>query len=346
MTDDGGRSAAERIWRGGSGAARFARAALAPAEAAYGAVVALRNQAFDRGWLTTHALPLPAISVGNLQVGGTGKTPVSSWFARELAARGARPAVVLRGYGGDEPRVHELLLGGAGMVIVGADRLAGAERAKASGCDVVVFDDAFQLRRAARVADVVLLSAERFTERPRLLPAGEWREPLASLARASLVLVTRKVAQPARAAEIAAALTTYTRAPVGVVALVPGGLARVGGEEHASMETVRGARVLAIAAVGDPDAFAAQLRGAGARVELAAFRDHHPYSAEDVTLLVRRAADADVVVSTLKDAVKLGALWPRSAAPLWYVLQRVALEAGAVEVASVIEKTLRARTTA
>src|SRR4051812_29677275 len=98
---------AERVWHADDGPARVARAALWPAERLYAGISGLRGILYDAGWLTTVDPVLPAISVGNLTVGGTGKTPVAAWLAAKLAARGAHPAIVMRGYGDDEPRVHE-----------------------------------------------------------------------------------------------------------------------------------------------------------------------------------------------------------------------------------------------
>src|SRR5690348_7442624 len=137
--------------------------------------------------MTTHDPVLPTLSVGNVTVGGTGKTPVAAWIAAELIDRGARPAIVLRGYGDDEPLVHARLNPDV-PVIVAPDRLEGIARAAASGADVAVLDDAFQHRRAQRTADIVLVSAERWTRTPRLLPAGPWRESLRALRRTSMIL--------------------------------------------------------------------------------------------------------------------------------------------------------------
>src|SRR5690242_10722531 len=95
-------SLAERVWWGNGAGASLSRLLLAPAEALYAGSVALRGALYDRGVLSAHTLALPAVSVGNLSVGGTGKTPVAAWVARRLTERGGRPAVVLRGYGGDE----------------------------------------------------------------------------------------------------------------------------------------------------------------------------------------------------------------------------------------------------
>src|ERR1700712_3448551 len=129
------RSFVERVWWGESTGARVARVLLAPFSTLFAMVVIARNALYDRHVLRSHAPRLPALSVGNITVGGTGKTPVSSWLAPQLAARGAWPSIVLRGYGDDEPLVHARLAPSI-PVIVSANRLEGIERAAAAGADV------------------------------------------------------------------------------------------------------------------------------------------------------------------------------------------------------------------
>jgi tetraacyldisaccharide 4'-kinase len=334
--------AINRVWESASLPARAARAALIPASWVYGAIVAVRNAAFDRGIFRSNPLPLPSISVGNLTVGGTGKTPVSAFIAARLAEMGMKPAIVMRGYGGDEPLVHARLNPGI-PVFAAADRVRGALDARAAGRDVVVLDDAFQHRRAKRDADVVLLSAD-LAGPVRQLPAGPWREPLESLARASLIIVTRKGASPVRARELLAHARPFAPAAGGaIVHLAASELVEWMSGNVLYPKALHGKKVLAAAAIGDPRAFAAQLRHAGALVDLAAERDHHAYSAADAARLARRAGASELVVCTLKDAVKLGPVWPREAPPLWYVSQRVVLESGGAELdrilASLVSRT-------
>lgn len=338
--------AADRLWYGESAWAAAARAALAPAGALFGAVTSLRNALYDRGWLAVLPSALPAVSVGNLAVGGTGKTPVAAWMARELAVRGGRPAVVMRGYGGDEPLVHAALNPGI-PVLVAADRAAGVRSAAASHRDVVVLDDAFQHRRAARLADVVLVSADRWVEPFRLLPAGPGREPVAALRRASLVLVTRKAAPPSRAAALARRLAGLTRTgEAGVMHLGLGAMVDWSTGTERELGAVRDARVLLASGVGDPGALLTQLRTAGLRVEAREFPDHHVYEAADIATLVSEGSRFDALVCTLKDAVKLGPAWPRGAGPLWYVSQRCEVEAGGAALSALLDRVLAARATA
>ena len=329
------------LWASDSLAARVARATLTPAELLFGAITAVRGSLYSSGVLSAHATAVPALSIGNLTVGGTGKTPLAAFFAGRLERAGARPAIVLRGYGEDEPLVHHTLNPDV-PVIVSADRVAGAERAKRAGCDVVVLDDAFQHRRAGRVADVVLLSADTWREHRHLLPSGPWRERLTAARRASLAIVTRKAVSLDRADLVVAAVRRAAGVPCAVVHLETTDLRTTDGARVATIDALRDESVLAISAIGDPASFGAQLTERGAVVTPAAFRDHHRFTVGDVEALARRAQDYDRVVCTLKDAVKLGPLWP-GPSPLWYVSQRVVVERGGDAVNAVLETTLLAR---
>lgn len=349
----------EWLWFSPEAGARAARLALVPFELAYGGVVALRGRLYDTGVLRTRTAPIPAVSVGNLTVGGTGKTPISAWLARELLVRGAKPAVVLRGYGGDETLVHRVL-GSDTVVISSADRAAGIEQAAEHGCDVAVLDDAFQHRRAARTADVVLVSAERWSERRHLLPAGPWREPLDALRRASLVIITRKSLGADAARGVAASVARAAPAvPTAIVHLAlrelspsPGAAADVAAApDPLPLNALAGRRLLAISAIGDPRAFEEQLAALGATIESRSFPDHHRFTADEVERLSRTAAELThlggegfpVVVCTLKDAVKLAPRWPREAPRLWYVSQQPEVESGSAELDALITRILAAR---
>lgn len=322
--------AIERIWAADGPAAW----ALTPLSWLFGAATATRNLLFDLGLLRSRSLGLPTISVGNLSVGGTGKTPVAAWVAQRLLAAGARPAILLRGYGDDEPQVHRLLTPGI-PVIADADRVRGAAAARAQGATVLVLDDAFQHRQAHRDVDLVLVAAEQRAAR-RLLPAGPLREGKGALRRASLLVVTRKSASRGDAEACAAEWTGFAGAPESaVLALAPRELVAASadeGREPLALSSLRGCAVLAISAIGNPEAFESQLTELGALVTAARYPDHHPFSAADLTALAAGAAPEMLVVCTLKDAVKLGNRWPRQAPPLWYLSQAVEVEYGAASL--------------
>lgn len=329
-----------RFWESQRPGSRALRIALGPASWVYGIVVAARNAAYDSGTLAVHSLGLPTVSVGNLTVGGTGKTPVAAWFAGRVAESGGRAAILLRGYGGDEALVHRAIAPGA-LVLTGRNRVRTAQEARSAGATAIVLDDGFQHRRVHRDADVVILSADRHRQ-VRLLPAGPWREPLAALGRATHIIVTRKSTSPLRAREVLGFVAQIAPgARTAIVHLAADRLVRWGGSDVLPLERLGGAVVLAISGIGDPRAFEGQVRAAAARVASRTFGDHHAYTVADADRLAHDAAGADYVVCTLKDAVKLGPLWPPGAPPLWYLSQRVNIESGAEALEGVVRSLTR-----
>jgi len=333
----------DRLWYGRDAVATATRTALLPFERLFGGIVGARDILYDAGWLPALETPIPAVSVGNLTVGGTGKTPMSAWLAHGLAARGARPAIVLRGVGGDEPLVHRAL-NPTIPVVVGADRVAAVREAAAAGADIAVLDDAFQHRRVQRAADLVLISADRWTDDVRLLPAGPWREPLRAIRRATLVIVTRKAADDATVAHVHQRLSEVAPAiPRVSVRLEPQRLVRLGTDDSRTLATLAGATVRAILAIADPDAFVRQLEQLGAHVHAMVYPDHHAFDDADVQRIAGAMQGSEVAVCTLKDAVKLTPRWPRLAPPLWYVSQQVMVERGVGGLERVLDDLVRAR---
>lgn len=301
------------LWTSMRPDARLARAALLPVSALWHLWMTARAAAYRRGLMPVHDLPLPAVAVGNLTVGGSGKTPVAMWIAGHYAARGLVPGILLRGYGGgDEAAVHARALPAA-QVVADPDRLAGAERALACGAEVLILDDAFQRLDIRRDLNVVVVSAETTRAVRWALPAGPWRESMAALQRADLVVVTRKRASSEAADALARELGAQVRRPVAIAHL---GVARyeglVSGREVAP-HTLAGRRVVAASAIGDPGAFVAQTKATGAQVQVATWKDHHVYRPEDVAWLAHAARRADHLVITEKDAVKLRGQWPGDA---------------------------------
>ena len=338
------RAWSDAVWYGRGMAAAASRLALAPAERLFGAIVGARDILYDAGWLPAHETPIVTISVGNLTVGGTGKTPIAAWLARGLVARGARPAIVLRGYGDDEPLVHQRLNPEV-PVLVDADRVAGVMAAHARGADVAVLDDAFQHRRIQRLADLVLISADRWTNEVHLLPAGPWREPLKSVRRATLLIVTRKAADDQTVDVVHERLSRVAPGvPRVSVRFTLGDLINANdATSRQPLDAVAGSMVRAVLSIADPHAFVRQLEMRGARVRAAIFPDHHAFTPRDVERIAADIGGAQWVLCTLKDAVKLAPSWPRLAPPLWYVSQDVLVERGVGGVERVLDDVVRVR---
>lgn len=289
------------FWAGdrtGPGAALLG-AGLAPAEAAFRAAVAARNAWYDGGRCSAAAIP--AVSVGNLTVGGTGKTPVVRWLGEWFRRRGVAAGVVTRGYGGDEVELHRRWFGPA-AVFVGADRRKGIAEAAARGCGVALLDDAFQHRRIRAAVDILLLAAED-PWRIRLLPRGPYREPFGAARRATHVLVTHRTSAEALAAAWRERLAgVHPDACVHSVEMKMGGWRDLAG----SPADPPCGDVLAVCAIARPRAFADGLAAIlpGARIEPVAFPDHHDYTVRDVAALLARRGRR-TIVCTAKDAVKL-----------------------------------------
>lgn len=283
---------------------------LLPAATIYEAIIRRRNRHFDDARNSRRAA-VPVLSVGNLTTGGTGKTPIVIVVCRMLAALGARPAILTRGYGAragetaDEVREFGLALPDV-PVVVNRDRVAGAaEAVRAHGASVCVLDDGFQHRRLARELDVVVIDALDPFGRDALLPAGRLREPVESLRRAGVIVVNR-------ANQVSGGRIEQIRAKIAASgATAPVLLARVVGEKATFPPA--GEPVIAVAGIGNPQTFVRLLGEAGVSMrEFLVFDDHHLYSAADVREIVATARQAGgaSVVTTRKDWVKLSQVWP------------------------------------
>jgi tetraacyldisaccharide 4'-kinase len=296
----------------------------------------MRNAAFDRGWATVHDLPLPTVAVGNLTVGGSGKTPLASWIAAHYAARGLTPGILLRGYGGDEALVHEYLVPGA-IVVADPDRAAGAERALSRGAEVLVLDDAYQRRDIWRDLNIAVVSAETSRAVRWSLPAGPWREGLQALDRAGALVITRKRATAEAALAMARDLTARVEGPVAVVHLAVAAYEGLVSGRRTAPEALKNRRVVAASAIADPDAFIAQTKATGAQVQVATWKDHHDFRDEDVAWLATAARTADHVVMTGKDAVKLRHRWPASVPEPLVARQELVWEEGRERIEAALD---------
>ncbi len=299
------------LWTSGRPDARLARLALLPASGLWRGAMAVRGLAYRRGWLPVRDLPLPAVGVGNLTVGGSGKTPIAIWIARYYLDGGLIPGILLRGYGGDETLVHQHDVPRA-VVIADPDRAAGAERALANGAQVLVLDDAYQRLDVRRDLNILVMSAETTRAVRWSLPAGPWRETWKALDRADAIIVTRKRATAEAALALAGELEQRVQGPVAIAHLGLQTLEGLVSGKKAAATELSGKRVVAASGIADPDAFVAQVKGTGAAVQVATWKDHYDYRPEDVAWLAHAARRADHVVITQKDAVKLRDRWPHA----------------------------------
>jgi tetraacyldisaccharide 4'-kinase len=293
-----------------------ARTALGLAAVAYGAGVAIRNARYDRGWKKSHHAAVPVVSVGNLTLGGTGKTPMVEWLARWYRRHGLRVAILSRGYGqtgglNDEGLVLEENLPDVPH-LQDADRVALAGIATHElDTELIVLDDGFQHRRLARNVDIVLLDALEPFGLGHLFPRGLLREPVRSLRRATVVVLSR--ADLVGAADRAAIRADAERlaGPLRWVEARHAPLDLIDADGHSSpLELLEGRSVAAFCGIGNPEGFRRTLLPLCRELmALRVFADHHRYTAEDVGSLERWAGDlgANLVLTTQKDLVKLRA---------------------------------------
>ena len=308
--------------------ARAARPLLKAASYPYLAGAFLHRWAYSGKLLRPREASLPVISIGNITVGGTGKTPLVQYLVGLLREEGAVPAVLTRGYRGDSEFADEpamLRASTAAMVVVNPHRWAGAKKAATDGADVCVLDDGFQHVRLARDLDIVAVDATCPLGYGHLLPRGLLREPVSALRRADAIVLTRcDQAGPGELRAISGKLRLLApRALLAESVLAPSGLRGAEGQLVGPQELV-GRKVWAFCGLGNPAGFYRTLTDLGA--ELAGrttFNDHHAYSQKDIDSLVAQcgSAGASMLVTTAKDAVKL---------PRW--LDRTAIRSLEVEL--------------
>lgn len=297
-------------WYGDAPPPAWARAL----EPLYRAVVAMRRNAYRRGWFRSAHPGRPVLVVGNLTAGGTGKTPLVIWLVRALAASGLAPAVVSRGYGGAQPRrPHRVMLdddpavtGDEPLLIAAAtgrpvwvcrDRLEAARAAVAAGADVIVADDGLQHYRLRRDVEIVVVDGARGLGNARCLPAGPLREPAARLADADVVVCNGR-----------------GRCPPGALTMTLAGdeAVRIDGSQRRRLASFAPGPVHAIAGIGHPERFFGMLEQHGLGVIRHPLADH-----ATVPQALLAPGDGRPVLMTGKDAARCG--HEAAAAACWQV---------------------------
>lgn len=348
-------------WEGDPASPVWSRAlagSLSPLGAVYGASMARRRRRYEDGKARAEKIAAPVVSVGNLTLGGTGKTPTVAWTLEKLLAGGRRPAVVSRGHGARPGDAMVVSDGEGGLTASppaadeaamlarrypGLPVLTGARRARVArkaaeefGADAVVLDDGFQHLSLSREMDLVLLRGDRPFGNGRVTPAGALREPASALARADAVLVTGECSARARSG-----IQSLARgAPVFGGRLSPDSVLDARGEKAGSPDALQGARVVAVSGLGNPRGFEKTLESLGVEV-LAhhAYADHARYAPADGALLASslREASADFILTTEKDAVKLAPLLGGTPLRVLRVVMRIDEDAA---LAALIEQKL------
>ena len=343
-----------------------ARLGLALPTAAWAAVARVRRWAYGRGLLTAQRLALPTLSVGNLTVGGTGKTPMVAWLVERLAERGFPAAVLTRGYGRDESHRTRLVRAGetvdprlcgdepamlarrfaetapSTFVAVSADRYeAGRMLADRADPEYLILDDGFQHMQLRRSLNIVLLDSRRPFGNGYTLPLGRLREPVSSLRDADIVLITRSRAGHEHTALYEAVREASPGAKIFRSRAVAKDLVEAGTEKAHPIDSLAGKRVACFCGIGNASAFFRQGRELGCEVVLErAYRDHHRYSHRDLEELARsaEAAGTEALLTTSKDVMNLG----EAALPIPTYALRIDLVVDAAE--ELLEVVLSLRT--
>jgi tetraacyldisaccharide 4'-kinase len=296
-------------------AAAAARGGLYAASLAYAAGVGFRNRLFDAGWRRQQRVAVPVVSVGNLTLGGTGKTPCVEYLARFYSNRGLRVAILSRGFGSrgvpnDEALVLRENLPGVPH-LQGADRVAIARQAVEDlRAELLILDDGFQHRRLYRDLDIVLLDATQAFRRGRLFPRGLYREQPSSLRRAHAVVISRRDQAEVDDARglVRAVRALAPQAPVVETEHAPIAWMQVGRPDR-PVDVLRDEPVAAFCGIGNPEAFRRTLCDVGAGpIAFRTYSDHHAYSPadlEDLRHWAERLPASASIATTQKDLVKL-----------------------------------------
>jgi len=320
------------------------RILLWPLSQVYGAYVRGRRALYSRGWRKPKRLKATVVSIGNLTVGGTGKTPMVLWLAEKFLTQGKRVAILTRGYKGskgssDEIEMLKRRLGGKVLFGVGRDRFASGSRLQSDNTiDVFLLDDGFQHLQLARDLDIVMLDGSRKLNDQWLLPAGPLREPIAACRRADILVVSRKLERPvieARDVQTFAIFYTQTRL-LGFRPFAPH-------SETKYLSEIGSGPFLAFCGIGNPGGFFDDLRRWHVPVaEQKSFSDHHKYSPWELERLQSRAEACRAVglVTTEKDAENLPDANLRL--PIWIAVIDLVFTAES-ELLAAIDRKLAAR---
>ena len=314
---------------------------LSPFSLLYGAITKMRISLYEKGLLRSFSLEIPTISIGNITVGGTGKTPFVAFVAQILAEKGEKVCILTRGYGRENPKKRVLIsdgkqilvddskvagdepfelakkLSGKAIVVADANRVSAAKWVRENfEVTAFVLDDAFQHHKAKRDLDIVTIDATNPFGNGKLLPAGILREPLENLKRADAIIITRANLSD-EIENLKAKISEYnSNSPIFVsenkvenlIELKDFHKTSTDSKSKTNHQQLTTNNYLAFCALGNPDNFFEQLRRENFNlVETEKFPDHHFYTQNDIEKLEQKAseANAEILLTTAKDAVKL-----------------------------------------
>ena len=330
----------------------------------YGMIVRIRRKAYQREWLRPKHLSRPVVSVGNITVGGTGKTPFVIWLAHQLHAKGQRVAILSRGYGRQDPSKNLMVSDGKGhvkewrvsgdeptmiaqhcpwaLVAVGPDRFRlGQWVLEQTPCDCFILDDGYQHLSLYRDLDLLLFDATDVKGLCGVLPAGRLREPLDSAKGAAAFIFTRSESlssiQPVQTC--IEMVIGQSINPI-VLKMVPKQVRHLVTGEVQPLAFLSQRSLLVVSGIGNPRSFCDILTGCGLEVgEEIRFPDHCAYGQDEANLILEKIgqSDQDIVVTTEKDAVKLRE-WFSKDDPVWFVTTDLEFLAGEEHILGLLDR--------
>jgi len=296
----------------------------------YGILIRLHNVLYLCGVLRSYKSSIPTVSVGNITLGGTGKTPFVIMLARRFAEKGAKTGVLIRGYGEDEWKLLNDRLSIYGIkIIIGRDRVKKSMEAEKEGMKAIILDDGFQHLRLKRDLDIVLINATDPLGNEKLFPRGILREPLSAMSRADILVITKSDGLAGDADRLKEDIKTMTcckniltavHRPINLIGLSDG--------KHLPVSYVSGKKVCLVSAICDPSYFKHTLKQIGAYPDLEfVFPDHHRYRSKEIKTIIKKCVSKGIkdIVVTEKDAVKLRHLMPNNASVVNFLVLRVDL---------------------
>ncbi len=315
---------------------------LSPLSLTYRAITELRRLLYKKEILPSIRIDAIVISIGNITVGGSGKTPLVETIAEHLLSKGYRPAILSRGYGrkggeivivsdgknictqpkiaGDEPSLLAKNLQTI-PVIVGQDRTkSGAIAVKKMGCNILILDDGFQHLRMKRDLDIVVVNGIDPWGNGQLLPAGPLREPLTSLREADIIIISRKQ-QIKKREKVIKHIRRYTDSPVIFSDHKPLEFVRMDNKKILPLDHLKDRKVVAFAGIGSPESFRKSLEELNIKIErFVQFRDHHWYTKKDIQHILDIAEKyrVDGIVTTEKDSFRIP-YFNKTNFPLYYL---------------------------
>lgn len=274
----------------------------------YGVCINIVAWAYEKGIRKRYKAGVPVVSVGNITLGGTGKTPFSVFIADEILKLGRKPAIIIRGYGKDESKMLKEELADV-PVYVGQDRVRLAEEARKEGAEVIVLDDGFQHRRLERDLEIVLIDSYSLFGNGYLFPRGVLRERVTSLDRADLLVLTKidRISNEGKDELLSLLRKLTPDKPVVLAQHRPSSLTDPTGASY-SAGSITGEKVTIVSGIADPDYFEFLIKKLGGHVSVRIdYTDHHQYTQKDIEKIAKESslAGAEKIIITKKDYVKI-----------------------------------------